>query len=232
MATISYTAPTVTAPKKPKTAWNHSLSAGATLARGNTDTTLISADYTAVKKTPKDEYNGMLGMAYGEQDNKQTADNYKGSFQWNHLFTTNNYGYLRAEALRDYISDVDYRFTVGPGLGHYLIKGTNTTFAVGGGVNFEGQSLGNQGDTFATFRLADKFEQKINNHARIWQIVEFLPQVDRLQNYLVNFEVGAEAPFTKSLSLKAYLDDNFDSRPALDHVKNDVRLVTGMAFKF
>lgn len=212
--------------------WTNSVSAGLTLARGNTDTTLVSMDYSTTKKTPANQYTGTAGLAYGEQNSVQTADSYKGSMRWDHTLTERLYSYLQADALRDYIADVDYRFCVGPGVGYYLLKQTNTTFAVGGGVNFEGQSLGNQGSTFATMRFADKFEHKINGYGRIWQNVELLPQVDRWDNYLINFELGAEATLTKSFSLKACLDDNFNNQPALNHEKNDVRLVTGIAYKF
>lgn len=224
--------------------WTNSVTGGLTLMRGNIDTTLVSAQYDITKKTPKNEFTGTTGLAYGEQNSSQTVNNYKGSFQWNHLFTPHTYSYLRADGLHDYIADINYRLTVGPGAGYYLLKQTNFTLAVEAGVNFEGQSFGTeassnnaagsgyQGGAFATMRLADKLEYKINNHARIWQSVEVLPEVDQWDNYLVNFEVGAEASFTKSFSLKTYLDDNFDSRPAAEHVKNDLKLVTGIAYKF
>jgi putative salt-induced outer membrane protein YdiY len=237
LASLTNRAGVVTAAVKPlkgsKYPWTNSISGGLTLARGNTDTTLMSADFVGTKKTPDNEYTGTADVAYGEQDSKQTVDDYKASFRWDHIFTDRWYSYLRTDGLRDYISDVDYRFTLGPGVGYYLLKQTNiVTLAVGGGVNFEAQSLGNQGDTFATLRLADKFEYKINSHARIWQTVEFLPEISGWNNYLINFELGAEASLTKSFSLKSFLDDNFNSEPALDHVKNDVRLITAIAYKF
>jgi hypothetical protein len=62
--------------------------------------------------------------------------------------------------------------------------------------------------------------------------VEIFPQVDRWDNYVVNFEIGTEASFTKSWSLKTYLDDNYNNRPAANRVKNDVKLVAGVAYKF
>lgn len=233
MGPITLGAPTVEAPHKTaKYPWNNSMSAGLTLARGNTDITQVSADYSVMKKTPKDQYSASAGLAYGEQDSRQTADSYKGAIRWDHLFTERFYSYTQGEGLRDYIADVSYRLTVGPGLGYYVLKNTNTSLALGGGVNFESQALGNQGNNFATLRFADKFEYKFNSHARIWQNVELLPQVDRWDNYLVNFEIGAEASITKSFSLKSYLDDNYNNRPAAEHVKNDVRLVAGLAYKF
>ncbi len=232
-APISLTAPVVVAPnKKTRYPWNNSVSAGLTLARGNTDTTLVSADFQTAKKTPVDEYSATAGVAYGEQNSKQTVDNYKASLQWNHLFTPRFYDYMRNDGLRDYIADVDYRITVGSGVGYYLLKETNITLSVESGANYEAQELGGKVNTFATVRLADKFEYKLNNHARVWQSLEIFPQLDRLDNYVVNFEIGTEASFTKSLSLKTYLDDSYNNRPAAAHVKNDVKLVAGVAYKF
>jgi len=212
--------------------WNNSVSAGLTLARGNTDTTLISADYTASKKTPDNEYLGSASMAYGEQNSKQTADNYKGVFQWNQMITDRFYSYARIEGLHDYIADVDYRFQLGPGLGYYLVKQSNLSFAVGGGVNYEIQSQGDGSDSFATLRFADKLEYKFNNFARLWQNFELLPQVDRWDNYLANFEIGAETTLVGSFTLKTYLDDNYNNQPAAEHKKNDVKLVTAVGYKF
>ncbi len=212
--------------------WLSSISAGLTVVRGNTDTTLVSADFLTQKKTPFDEYKLGIGGAYGEQDSSDTINNYKAFGQWNHLFTERFYGYGRAEGLRDFIADVDYRLTVGPGAGYYFLKETNTTLAGEIGGSFEAQGLGGQDDTFATLRLAERFEHKVNDHARIWQNVEMLPQVDKLDNYIVNFEVGIETTITKTISLKTCLDDSYANRPAADHLKNDMKIVAGVAYKF
>jgi putative salt-induced outer membrane protein len=212
--------------------WNHSISAGLTLVRGDTDITLVSGDFQTSKKTSKDEYAATVGAAFGEQNSKQTVDNYKGSAQWNHLFTPHFYDYVRGDGLRDYIADVDYRVTGGPGLGYYLLKSTNTTLAVESGFNYEDQSLGGVENSFATIRLADKFERKINNRARVWESLEVFPQIDDFANYVVNCELGVETSLTKSFSLKTCLDDGYNNHPAANHVKNDVKLVAGVAFKF
>jgi putative salt-induced outer membrane protein YdiY len=231
-ATSTNPPPPPLATQKIKYPWNNSISTGLTLARGNTDTTLVSAEYNTTRKTPKNEYSGNVSLAYGEQDSKQTAENYKGTFQWNHLFNDRFYCYNRTEGLRDYIADVDYRVFLGPGLGYYLLKNTNLAFALGGGVNYELQSENSRSDSFATLRYADKFEYKIDDSTRVWQTVEFLPQVDEWDNYLVNFEIGAETKLIKCFTLKTVLDDNFNNRPAAAHEKNDLRLVAGVGYKF
>jgi len=213
--------------------WESSVSAGLTLARGNSDTLLFNADFLTQKKTPENEFSIGLGGAYGDQSGKDTVNNYKVFGQWNHLFTERFFGYVRADALRDVIADLDYRFTIGPGVGYYLIKETNTTFAVEAGGAFEAQHFNGKGDDdFIVVRLAERFEHKFSAAARVWESVEFLPQVDKVDNYVINAEVGAEAALTKSFSLKAMFDDTFQNRPAPGKLKNDAKIIAAIAYKF
>jgi putative salt-induced outer membrane protein YdiY len=212
--------------------WEHSISAGVTLTRGNSETALFTADFTALKKTPINEYSFGIAGAYGNNKSVDTVNNYKAFGQWNHLFNERLYGYLRADALRDHVADLDYRFTIGPGVGYYFIKDKMTYLAGEAGVAFEAQHLGKKSETFATARLADRFEHKFNDHARLWQSAEFLPQVDQFDNYVVNFEIGIETSVTKSFTLKTYLDDTYQNRPALGRKKNDVQIVAALGYKF
>jgi putative salt-induced outer membrane protein YdiY len=100
------------------------------------------------------------------------------------------------------------------------------------GVGYEVQRLGGQDESFATVRLAEDFEHKFNDRARLWQKVELLPQVDKFDNYLVNFEIGVETAITKSFSLKTSLLDTYANRPAPGRQKNDAKIVAGVVYKF
>jgi len=59
-----------------------------------------------------------------------------------------------------------------------------------------------------------------------------LPQVDKFQHFLINGEIGVEAAIAKNLSLQMYVDDAYDSEPAVDRKRNDVKLVSGVSYKF
>ena len=59
-----------------------------------------------------------------------------------------------------------------------------------------------------------------------------MPQVDNVNNYIINSEVGIEASIAKNLSLQTYLDDSYDSEPAPGRERNDVKLVSGLSYKF
>jgi putative salt-induced outer membrane protein len=230
--------------KIPKYPWESSVSLGLTLTRGNSHTLLYSGTYQTEKKTPENEYKLGISGAYGSQNSQENVNNYGGYGQWNHLFSDRFYGYARVDVLRDIIADIDYRVNIGPGVGYYLIKSASTTFSVEAGAGETFERLGEtslvgtnyvhsyENQSFATIRFADNFEHKFNDRARIWQKCEVLPQIDKLQNYVVNFEIGVEASIVKSLALKTYLDDMYQSEPAAGRYRNDVKLVSALSYKF
>jgi putative salt-induced outer membrane protein len=217
----------------PQYPWEGSVSLGLTLTRGNSDTTLFAVKALTDRKGNVNELSFGADAAYGANNGVENAESLHGFAQWDRLFSDKFFGYVRAEGLHDGIADVKYRSMVGPGAGYYFLKETNTTLAAeaGGSVVFE--RLGTNDSTYATLRLAERFEHKFDGHgARVWQTVEILPQVDDFNNYIVNAEVGVEASISKSLSLQTYLDDSYANEPAAGRLKNDLKLVSGISYKF
>jgi putative salt-induced outer membrane protein YdiY len=231
-----------TAVKKPK--WESSVGVGFTLTRGNSDTILVTANFLTQKKDPITEWTFGADGAYGENKVQTTIGTNTSSRyvenneslhvfgQYNHLFSERLFGYARTEGLHDGIADLSYRFTISPGAGYYFLKYTNTTLAGEIGPGLTLQELGGVDSTYATLRLAERFEHKFAEHARLWQSLELLPQINKFNNYLVNAEIGVEAPLSKKLSLQTYLDDNYVNEPAAGRKANDVKLVGGIAYKF
>ena len=217
----------------PKHPWESSVGAGLTLTRGNSSTLLVTGNLQTHKKTPDNEIKLGADGAYGEDSSVENVDTIHGFGQYNHLFTDRFYGYVRAEALHDGIADLQYRVTGGPGVGYYFLKETNTTFAGEFGVSYLNQRLGDMDDNYAILRVAENFEHKFKRFgARFWENVEVLPQVNKFDNYLVNAEIGIESAISQTISLKTYLVDNFNNEPAAGRQKNDVKLISGISYKF
>jgi putative salt-induced outer membrane protein YdiY len=227
--------------------WDASIAAGATLTKGNSDTFLGNLTFKATRKySPYDEV--LLGASgtYGTTEKRDvlqpngtlrdetetTTANASGFGQYNHLFTERFYGGVRLDLLHDAVSEVKYRVTLSPLAGYYLIKQTNTFLAVEAGPSLVTEKVGNESDTYAALRLAERFEHKFSNKARVWQSIEILPQIDRFENYIVNAEVGAEASLTENFSLRGVIQDTYDNEPAEHRKKNDIKLITSLVYKF
>jgi putative salt-induced outer membrane protein len=232
--------------------WDASLAAGATLTKGNSDTFLGNLTFKAVRKAPRDEVLLGASTTYGTTEKEEsftvtrpageitvtretretTTANASGFGQYNHLFTERFYGGVRLDLLHDAIAEVKYRVTISPLAGYYLIKETNMLLAVEAGPSLIAEKVGDETDQYAALRLGERFEYKFNNGARVWQSLEFLPQVDRFHNYIINAEVGAEASLTKNLSLRGVIQDTYDNVPAEGRKKNDIKLITALVYKF
>lgn len=224
--------------------WESVAGAGVTLTRGNSKSFLATANVDSKRKWAKDE--ALLGgsAGYGKttainrtdgqpDDETRTAAFAKGYGQYNHLFTERLYGALRIDALHDDISDVYYRVTLSPLVGYYFIKSASTTLSADVGPSWIIEKVGNSGARgYLGLRLGERFEHKFKNGARLWQTADLTPEVEQWENYVVNFELGVSAPLTKALSTRIVVQDTYDNQPAPGRLKNDLKLVAGLEYKF
>jgi len=218
--------------------WESSASAGLTLTRGNSDTFLGTLALGTGKKWDQNELTLGADATYGTTKqngvNDTTAESLHGFGQYNRLFTERWYGYARVEALHDGVADINYRVTFSPGVGYYFIKQKTTDLCAEVGPGVVVQKLGGDQQSYFTLRIGEKFHHAFSDHARIWQTAEFLPQIDDLNNYILNGEIGVEADLnaTGKFSLKTYLQDTYNNVPAKGREKNDAKLVAAIAYKF
>jgi len=215
--------------------WDVSAAAGLTLTRGNSHTMLFTANVLADKKwdAGRNEFSIGGDGVYGTDHGVENANSIHGFVQYNHLFTERFYVYGRVDGLHDAIAGIDYRITASPGVGYYLIKETNTMLRaeVGPGYLYESDRDG-ETHSYATLRIAERFEHTFNQFVKLYESVEYLPQVDRWGNYILNSEIGAETTMSKKLALVVYLQDTYHSEPPDSRLKNDLKLVSAVKYKF
>ena len=214
--------------------WTGTIALGLTLTRGNAHTLLANGSAHAVASWDHSNNELILdgNAAYGTAQGEETAESADANVQYNRTLTQRFFAGLKLDAFHDGIADIHYRLTVAPLVGYYAIKTTNTLlgFEVGPGYINERQDDETQG--YAILRLGERFEYKISKTARVWQTIEYMPQINEFDNYLVNFELGAEANLTKAITLRAVLQDYYNNIPAPNFQRNDIRLVTGLGYKF
>jgi len=230
---LNLTAQTAVVPPATNTApWESTAAAGLTLTRGNSKTLLATIDIGTQRKSKVDEILLGADATYGEDNDVKNAETLHGFGQYNRFITERFYYGLRLDGMHDAIADVNYRFTVSPLLGYYLIKQTNTTLSVEAGPGYVYQRQGGVSKGYATLRLGERFEHKFSAAAKMWQSFEILPELDKFNNYNINAEIGAEAALTKHASLRSYIQDTYYNIPAAGREKNDVKLVGALAYKF
>jgi len=216
----------------PKKIWDSSLTAGLTLCKGNSDTLLGTLQIDGVRKQDKNEIDIGANLTYGENQGVKNNDLYRAHIQYNRAFTERFYGSMRVEGMRDGIADIKHRVVISPGVGYYFIKSASGFLRGETGPGYIFERRGHEDRNYTIFRIAERGEWILSKTAKTWEYVEILPQVDRSSNVIVNSEVGIEVAINTSLSLRSYIQDTFNNEPAKDRKQNDLKLVTGIAYKF
>jgi putative salt-induced outer membrane protein YdiY len=226
-----------------KKSWETTAAAGLTITRGNRDTVLATAGLNTSRKWDKDEVAFGINGGYGADKDNSVSNStsvvnnnfIQGFAQYNRLFTEKFYGGLRLDGSYDGIANLDYRITISPLAGYYLIKSTNTTLAVEVGPSAVAEQFsGQDSDVYLGIRFAQRFEHKLTDSTKLWQSVSYVPQVDDwTANYVVTLVVGIDTAITKKWSLRVLFQDIYTSQPAPSSTSyNELRLIAGTSYKF
>jgi len=86
--------------------------------------------------------------------------------------------------------------------------------------------------TYAGFRLGERFEHTFAGGAKVWETLEWIPQIDEFSNWILNAEIGVSAPIVKSLDVRLVAQDTYNNHPAMDHLKNDLKVLAGIGYRF
>jgi putative salt-induced outer membrane protein YdiY len=219
--------------------WHGDGAIGLSLARGNANTFLLSGSATAENIWEQNHLklgaDGQYGLNnWGQTNQTQSTEAIHGFIDYKHLFTERFYGSARIDGYHDDIASLQYRVVVGPAAGYYFIKSDASKLSGEIGPSFIKERLGHEDRSYVTLRVSERGEHTLNKAktAKVWEEVDYLPQVDDFSNYLLNSEVGVEAALNGHLSLRVCADDMFNSKPAAGRKENDILLVSSLVYKY
>ncbi len=213
---------------------------GFTLTDGNSDTSMLKAGVETKNIHEKQET--LLSASYeygrtkdtladGEEVETTNLDRGKAVGQSNWLFSDEMYAFYNLTAETDELAKIDYRINNGPGVGYYFLRDDNRLLNTETSVVYVLEEVGGNTDDYAAFRLAQKFEYKFSEGARVWQSLEGVVNFSDTDNYFMNVEVGVEANLHANLALRVVLQDKYDNDPEPDVEKNDLTLFSGISVK-
>ncbi|MFC5051194.1 YdiY family protein [Rubritalea spongiae] len=214
------------------TSWESSVDFGLNLSKGNTDSLLVRGGIQTEKKEDKDAYFASLGYSYGEEDSATNQDEIVGKASWRRTLTGKNFFGVLLDGRSDQFADLDYRFSLNFTYGYYWIDTEETFFSteVGLGVTTEDKGRGN--DTYMNGLFVQRFEHKFNESAKLFESFSISPRLDDFSDYHLEFQAGLETKITETMAFKVSLENRYESKPADDKEKNDLKLVAGVSYKF
>jgi putative salt-induced outer membrane protein YdiY len=223
------------APAKKQT--ETTVAVGATATDGNSQTEQLNASVTTEGENKLGSFKTSIEGNYSQNTSTGgvddvTANNIKASANVKKTISAMTFGYVDAGVLHDNVADVSYRATVGPGLGAYAIKNDATKLSGELGPAYVWEQVGGETDNYPSLRVAQGCEHKFSDKAKVWENVEWLPELADFNNYQLNAEVGVEAAINALLNTRVVLKDRYDSLPAAGREHNDLTFIVGLSSKF
>lgn len=231
------TAVTALAQGEAKDGWKGKAGFGLDISRGNSDVTSIALDLEAGCTYGANIYSLAAAYGYAETDGELSRQNSKVSLKYDRALSERVYLYARAENEYDKIALVDYRVTVGPGAGVFFVKNDTVSLKTDAGLSYIDQklrdeTLENSLDGVLALRVTERCDLKLSETAAAWQAVEYLPDTDAFDSYLMNTELGLETRITGSTSLKIVAARRHNSMPPEGVDKDDNSIKAALAFAF
>lgn len=212
------------------------VAAGMTLTDGNSDTLQAHASVVT-----EGERSGLGALRFGveanygestiDDESETTLENVKGFANVNKTLSERTLAYIAAFGLTDDIAEVDYRATVGPGLGVYLANNETLKISVEGGVSYVWEEVADEKSDYTALRMAERVVWVMSETAKIWHALEYLPKAEDFDDYLLSAEFGVEAALNSTLNLRVVVQDTYDSEPAPGLEENDLLIIAGISFK-
>lgn len=229
--------------------WHGAFSLGYTGAQGNTEESSISIAGNLNRRWESDRLKILGGYYYsrtgtGKGDNTTTTDRWELEGQEDHFWTTAFYSYLNLKYESDRIADLKARYRAGLGGGYQWLDGYvhdatgKWDFNQEFGVNWIMEEYEGDADSakngFGALRYAHhaKYNPKWNENVEIFHNLEYLPEVDEFSKYLINTDVGISTKIYLDFELLAKVEFNYNSKPANDRKKQDIRYIVGLGYKW
>jgi putative salt-induced outer membrane protein YdiY len=201
------------------------------------------------RRWEKDRINGNFGYYYSEtgttKENKEkSTDRWEIEGQHDHFWSERFYIYENAKFEQDDIAGLDYRLRLGAGAGYQWLDGRN--FDATGKWSFN-QEVGaawiknsyvnadpSADDSYATVRYAHhlKYFPKWNEKVEMFHNLEFLPQVDDWENYLIKADVGFTTKLVMDFNLLCKIEWDYTSMPSIGRKSSDIRYIVGLGYQW
>ncbi len=219
----------------PKNTWVRQLSAGLILTSGNNDTLTVSGGISAEKETDTDKFKAFLTGAYGETNSTKNTEFIRAGVGYQKDFSKFAYWYAALGMEHDEVAGLDFRLSVGPGVGFHLVKTDSVELNVEAGLAYYHEKykvVSTTSEDSLRARIGESFTYKFAQGAKFYQSAELASDVSDTGNYIANFEAGIESTLTDNLKVRLSFLDRYVAEPPLGLDKNDIQLTSSIVLGF
>jgi putative salt-induced outer membrane protein len=174
---------------------------------------------------------GLLGRAGG----RETANRWSIVARHESDMTDRFFVYAATSFLEDRFSGYTYRFTIGPGVGYYLLKSLEHQLKIRAGLDYSLNQVeppDEHSDSYLSGRLAGEYQWQIRPNLRFRQTATYLPSLRDKDVYFLNSDSSLEVRISALLSLSVSLVLNYKNETPNGATHLDSTSLTSLVLTF
>ncbi|MFC1807450.1 YdiY family protein [Candidatus Omnitrophota bacterium] len=220
-----------------KPIWKREIHAGYNRVTGNTHAGELSTGlFINRNRKHVDEYTLKGDLYYSSSQRKMNAQRSSGMVRYAFSFGPGKrlYNFYKFEADHDRFANVDYRLLPSAGLGLWIFDEEDTKILVEAAAGWEHTDYrDNTKDRDEGVFIPRAFlEKKFFKSSKITQDIYLYPTFEDFNQYRLHSETVFTQAINNKLSLNLSLIDDYNSGPAKDTKKNDLRLTSSLKYSF
>ncbi len=215
--------------------WQNQIAVGYSQADGNTQSSQFSLMSKANRKTDHDEFTLRGDIYYSSSNKKMDSQKWYGMGRYAFSFRENKwYNFYKLEFDHDRFANIDYRITPSTGLGYWFSDRPDCKVAAEVGLGLEHTEFrDNTKDSDEAVLIPRAFfEKKLFGDSMVSQDLTLYPYLGDVGELRLHSETKLTDPITDKLSLSLSLIDDYDTSPAEDTKKNDIKLISALTCSF
>lgn len=229
--------------------WHGNINVAFNASRGNTYNNAAAIIANVNRRWDADRLNVDFGYHYGESgeegaENQKTDDRWEVEGKHDHFWLEKVYSYEDLKWERDMIQQLRARYRAGIGLGYQWLEdrefdSTGTwNFNQELGVNWIREEYDDSDDDkksgFCALRYAHHltYVPKWVENLEFFHNLEILPDAGEWSKLISKCDVGFTTKLIYDFDLMAKIEWEFNSQPANDRKKDDIRYIIGLGYKW
>jgi putative salt-induced outer membrane protein YdiY len=217
------------------------LGLGASFSSGNTKTTNLALTADGVRATDADKLSLYGNLNYARSNNTTTADQLRLGARYDKNLSAQLFAFGSLDLERNKFAYLSLRTQLGAGLGWHVIKSTNTTFDVFGGLGYvsdkykpalviDGRSRDSYG--YTSLLLGEESTHKLSDTTSFKQRLTLVPNLKNSGEFRANWDAGLAVAMSKTMNLNVGFSAAHNSEPGPGRKATDTLLTTGISVKF
>lgn len=216
---------------RPKDRWESRLTYGLNISDGNSDTESHALRAHSLLRRGAFRHAVNADVDLKKDDGNTTRELYRVGYQLDWFFQDDWYAFGSSEYFQDKLREVDYRVTLGLGVGYQFWDTSLGAFSVESGISEVIEKVGGESDNNRAFRLgADYNRFFMGKRLELFHRNEVLVLAERDRGELLQTSTGLHYALNSFLSTNVRIDFDHETEPAPGRKKSDVTYIIGIGF--